>query len=1285
MTLSIDYFSPDYSGDFIAAMARSARQRGEEHRDAGRLKEALAAFDEALGLCPDDSATLIGRCRMLQKTGRQEEALAGIWRLLGDGHNSPAVWQEAGSALLTLNRTSEARAALRNVLLRDPHVGHAWGLLGEVLAKQGKESAAEICFRRNAALAPDDALVRLRLGQWLMQAADYQGAIEFFSEARRLDPLSLDALSGLAQTYISLGRFEEAEPLLHQVIEKNADHLDARLGLARLCLLKGDFAAGWPAYEWRRRRADLKLPKFSGPEWDGSPLCGKTLLVYAEQGFGDVIQFLRYVPLLFAEGARVILLIPKELERLCQCLADVAEIRCNFRSLPAFDFHIPLLSVALHLETRRETIPAGIPYLSTPPSVKPKLPVPLGTRLKVGLVWAGRPTHANDRHRSVGLKALLPLAAVPGVTVYSLQAGPRAADIHKAAHPVLVGDLSPHLKDFVDTAAVIEQLDLVIAVDTSVAHLAGALGKPVWVLVPFAPDWRWMQKGEDSPWYPSMRLFRQPASLAWDGVIEQMSADLGRWAAANDETGVTGDCIVHSVFAGQDGKTRYIMPVPREYLTDPGLNYLAHRERNGVGYEYATRCFLDAHLRPGDLFIDVGAHWGIMSLHAATRWPGQVQVIACEPTPRNVPQLRRWIDENRLSDVIDVVPEAIADLRGHGIMLPQSTMGHSLQKSDAGAIPVTTIDDLLDERPHLAGRRVIVKIDVEGSEGDVITGMARLLAGGTVAAIIWERGRTYDQMPEGEGVAAIRSGLAKLGFTAWRFDSEDAAGVLQPFVDGRVENVFELAATDRPFPSYGATRLGKDRQPVDPQFDLAERAADFFGKGLKFQSSGETDKALSAYAHAGTYDRRSPDLFNNLGVALQRLGRFDAAEVAYRRSLALVSDNPSCLSNLGSLLREMGKLEDAVKAHVAAVALAPASESILVNAGHAFRDIGRYGPARSFYEKALTVRPGYVEAARDHAELLLWQGDFEKGARALEPFQNSPAASDPAGRQWQGESLKGQSIVLLDDAALEDVLLYARFIPTLAGGKGAKKIVVHCRPSVARLLATLPGVDDVVPRDGDIPECDYHLSLRALPAALRIDRKLFLAKVPYWHPRPAEISPHGDGRLKVGVAWSSYPSRAGSSCPLSSLAPLLFHPEIAVVSLQQGTAAGDLQSMGLDAVAEDFGPRLVDLAEMAAVMRSLDLVITVDGAVAHVAGGLGVPAFVLLPFTADWRWAGAGETSLWYSSVRLFRQSRPNDWTQVLADVGHELDQRISREADEPSMSPSKSREIVAAGAPISS
>jgi hypothetical protein len=300
--------------------------------------------------------------------------------------------------------------------------------------------------------------------------------------------------------------------------------------LAVVALIRGDYASGWREAEWRWKCKDFSSPKrqWSKPQWKGEQLNGETILLHAEQGFGDTVQFVRYAPMVAERGGKVILECPAVLHRLLKNLPGIAGIVPE-TAQPEFDLQCPLLSLPLAFGTLLDTVPNRVPYLTPEPQLCEQWGKLIGERasgLKVGLTWAGSPTHQNDRKRSLTLNQLLPLAQAAGVTFFSLQKGPAAQQANDPAIGFPIADLTARLTDFADTAAMISQLDLVITVDTVIAHLAGALGKPVWVFLPRVPDWRWMLDREDTPWYPTMRLFRQEVHGQWEKPIRRAAGCL---------------------------------------------------------------------------------------------------------------------------------------------------------------------------------------------------------------------------------------------------------------------------------------------------------------------------------------------------------------------------------------------------------------------------------------------------------------------------------------------------------------------------------------------------------------------------------------------------------------------------------------------------------------------------------------------------------------------------------------------------------------------------------------
>lgn len=364
-------------------------------------------------------------------------------------------------------------------------------------------------------------------------------AVAAYSQATKLRPDFAQAHTNNGRALTDLGRIDESIAAHRRAVAHWPDDSIAHFGLADALLMAGEYTEGLTEYEWRwKGTAPVFKRKFAEPRWSGEYLNGRTLLIHAEQGFGDAIQFVRFAPELARFNGRVLLEAPRALVPLLHSAPGFEDVVAADDPLPNFDAQIPLMSLPHVLGTRLDTIPTRTPYLQSDPvrtSVWRERLSPYGG-LKVGVVWAGNPEHTHDHWRSIQASKLLPHLTMPGVQLFGLQVGMRAGDREVVdATPGMI-DLSPQLSDFANSAAAVDALDLVISVDTSVAHLAGAIGVPVWTLIPFSLDWRWMLGREDSPWYPTMRLFRQSRPGDWTTVLERVGtaiATLQRERSAN--------------------------------------------------------------------------------------------------------------------------------------------------------------------------------------------------------------------------------------------------------------------------------------------------------------------------------------------------------------------------------------------------------------------------------------------------------------------------------------------------------------------------------------------------------------------------------------------------------------------------------------------------------------------------------------------------------------------------------------------------------------------------------
>jgi Flp pilus assembly protein TadD len=467
--------------------------------------------------------------RAMAALGKLYEASIAYRQSLRLDPDQADLWYNLGNVLHKGGAYEDAAAAFREALTRIPNNADAWNNLGNSLYSLGRTDEAIDAFNKALALQPDIAEAHNNLGNALREKGKLDESIAHCRSAIKLDPNYPEAHNNLGSAMLQQLRLDEATSAFERALELKPDHPYAHLNLGLTLLLRGDFEHGWEHYEWRWKLKLLAeyLSDVKQPKWDGSALDGKRILLHAEQGFGDTIQFARLIPQVADRGGKVTLLCPPQLIRLLKGIPAIDELIPPGQGLPKFDVHCPLLSLAHVLGITVEKIPAQVPYLRIDPELSSRWRkrMPEGRR-RIGLVWAGRASNQNDPNRSIRLEALVPLGGVEGIQFVSLQKGDAAAQASNPPVGMSIIDCGAELEDFTDTAALIDQLDLLITVDTAAAHLAGALGKPVWILLPHFPDWRWMLDREDSPWYPTARLFRQPAVGDWKTPIDRIAQEL---------------------------------------------------------------------------------------------------------------------------------------------------------------------------------------------------------------------------------------------------------------------------------------------------------------------------------------------------------------------------------------------------------------------------------------------------------------------------------------------------------------------------------------------------------------------------------------------------------------------------------------------------------------------------------------------------------------------------------------------------------------------------------------
>jgi tetratricopeptide (TPR) repeat protein len=520
----------DLDADYLRSLALELERRGlREH--------ALKAFDRAVQLKPGEIDLWVGRGATLSNMGRLEDALSSYREVLKrDPHHADAAFR-CGFLLMTLQRLEEAIASFS--LCDEQYLNYAVVLQHRAgalhILKRFEEAVAD--NERAHALNPANPDICNNIGASLQGLRRDEDAIPWFDKAIALRSNFATALMNKACSLSQMRQIEQAAALYHRVKTFDPENGDAEWNLSFLHLVAGNFEAGWTEREvrWKTQMRPAHYPNFSQPRWLGEvDIDGKTILIHADEGFGDTLQFARYLPMLAARGARVVFVVEEALYTLLAGLPGVAEcVTVGTQPLPAFDLHCAIGSLPMAFGTRLDTIP---PLTSCLPAVREERVrawnrrlqehEATGRKLRVGLVWFGNPSHKNDHYRSIPLPMFSRLLDA-GASFVSLQKNPRPED-QALLEQAGVIDPTSDLTDFAETAALVSCLDLVITVDTSAAHLAGALGRPTWILLPYFPDYRWLLDRDDSPWYPTARLFRQAETRDWGEVIERVRSELDR-------------------------------------------------------------------------------------------------------------------------------------------------------------------------------------------------------------------------------------------------------------------------------------------------------------------------------------------------------------------------------------------------------------------------------------------------------------------------------------------------------------------------------------------------------------------------------------------------------------------------------------------------------------------------------------------------------------------------------------------------------------------------------------
>jgi tetratricopeptide (TPR) repeat protein len=900
------------------ALALADRLRRE-----GRLSDAEALCRQILAARSDlaEAEHLLGL--VAHHNGKLDTAIKHLQRATELAPSVALFHANLGEMQRLAGRPRLAVASARQALTLDPKMASALSNMGVALYELKDYAASARAHREAIAAQPDFAEAYSNLGNALHALRAYDEAIEAYRRALALKPDYADALANLGTTLHHSGSFDEAIATLRYAIALAPHHANAHSGLGILLLMRGDLAEGWEEYEWRLRSTERFGPRFPERPWQGESLDGRHIYVQAEQGLGDTLQFARYLPLLAAHAGGVTLRVHQQVATLLRESLPGVTILGDRGDPAPYDCDAALLSLPRLFKTRLETIPATVPYLRASPGVTKAWRTRFAAMkgLKVGIVWAGNPEHANDARRSLDLAELAPILTVPGVSFVSLQVGKRSSDLKKRARSEgAVRDLSPALIDFEATAGAICALDLVLTVDTSVAHLAGGLGKPVWVLLPWVSDWRWMLEREDNPWYPTMRLFRQAKDEDWPAVIGRVASALS--AVSGGDTGQLTPFAAEgghraaraaAIIAAQASQARAVIPLPLDVLPTGQKLVLAEQKRrhNFLGdADELARGVVAAEPNNAEAFHTLG-----LIAHQSGKLAEAIEHLhrAATLSP-DVPLYHANLGEMyRMAGNVD---EAIASGRRALALNPDnpaalSNLGIALFDQGKFVDALTYYERAIELQPDFA--------QAHSNRGNALQRLKRFAEAEPAYR------RALEIHPEfADGWNNLGTCLRELG----RLDEAETAYRKALELQPNNPEVFDNLAL-----------AFKDSERLDEAAEWIRRAlvidatrdAFFTHYAAILLDQEKHEQAADAASRALALNPTNCDAINQMGRIAAARGDLEGALGHYQRALVIKPDLADACNNMGNVLKELGRLDEAQRAYLEAIRFEPTLTGAYVN------------------------------------------------------------------------------------------------------------------------------------------------------------------------------------------------------------------------------------------------------------------------------------------------------------------------------------------------------------------
>jgi len=1093
----------------------------------------------------------------------------------------------------------------------------------------GRLEEAVASYQQALAIRPGNPEALSNRGHALFELRYYEEAATSYQQALTIRPDYAEALNNRGSALLELNLLSEALACYNEAIAIDPDNADAKFNRSLCELLQGNFPRGWQDYEqrWLRNKAPGRrheaYPLLLGAE----DLSGRTILLHAEQGLGDTIQFVRYASLLRQCGARVLVEVQPPLKALIGRLPFDVEVFAQGEPLPLFDLQSPLLSLPLVCNTTESTIPWPGAYLSAPVDRLRRWRNRLGEKVqpRVGIAWSGSGAgHRNDLNRTIALDTMSELLKLP-VDWVCLQKEIPASDYATSKRLQRLRQFADEIGDFADTAALVACCDLVISIDTAVAHLAGAMGKPVWILLPHVPDWRWLLDREDSPWYPTARLFRQPRTGDWPSVIDRVCEELRAQNTHPEDAAISPSrqpdatlpqgnvanlpqLLDLAIAHHQNGRlaeaeriySRILKVQSTHFDAVHLLGVIRHQQGRQAEALDLIGSALKINPRSSDALLNQGSvlHHFECYRDALASYD---RALAIHPNNARAHYNRGLAlkELGRLEEAVASYERALVIQPDHADVLNNhgSILLHLKRFDEA----LASFDQGLAIRPHDA--------TALNNRGNALLGLKR--AGEALAsydqALTLEPG--YAEAHRNRAIA-----LKELERLEEALRSYDEALALKPdyleALHGRGATLLQLKRFEEAIDTYDRLlAIRPDHMPG------------LYNRGNALKELNRADEALRCYDRALALKPHHVGALHSRANALRDLKRFEEALATFDRALAIRPDDTALLNNRGNVLKDLGRLQEALSSYEFALALRPDFRDALNNRGLALVELARYEEALESCDRAIQLDPDHAEHRFNRSLLLLLLGSYRNGWREYEWRKKRQSWGERrfGAPEWAGESISGQRVLLYGEQGLGDTIQFVRYA-ALVEQLGAR-VLIEVRTPLKDLMRTLPFGVEVIARGEPLPEFDFQCPLLTLPSLFETDEPTIPWSGAYltaeeerlrrWQKRLGEkVKP------RVGVAWSGSATHGNDrnrSICLETIGELFDLP-VEWVCLHKEIRGGDRAVLPRFGQLRHFADEIADFADTAALIACCDLVISVDTSVAHLAGAMGRPVWVLLPY-----------------------------------------------------------------------